>query len=153
MKTMLRKTSRGKVNPHKNEHTFRRLIDENAYLSAIQKRILSRHNAACPAYLSNKPPKPCKIKEKTENTQHTYCIIPIIRAQVCNKDVKIIVQEARNRIATGHWESVPRGIFPGDFGQTTARQYTIHRFLDTIRPFNAILGRLSLTTEFVRLTH
>jgi hypothetical protein len=57
MKTVLLKTPCGRADVNKN-------------LSATLKRILSSHNTACRTNLSNKPPRPCKIKEKTENTQH-----------------------------------------------------------------------------------
>lgn len=52
----------------------------------------------------------------------TYCIIPKIRTRVCNKDVKNIIQEARNLIAAGHKEIVLTGIFLGAYGQSTARR-------------------------------
>jgi threonylcarbamoyladenosine tRNA methylthiotransferase MtaB len=52
----------------------------------------------------------------------TYCIIPKIRTQVCNKDVNTIIQEARNLIAAGHKEIVLTGIFLGAYGQNTARR-------------------------------
>jgi len=52
----------------------------------------------------------------------TYCIIPKIRTRVCNKDVKSVLEEARNLIAAGHKEIVLTGIFLGAYGQTTARR-------------------------------
>jgi len=52
----------------------------------------------------------------------TYCIIPKIRAKVCNKDVKTIVQEARDLVRAGHREIVLTGIFLGAYGQDTARR-------------------------------
>jgi hypothetical protein len=70
MKTVLRKTLCCKVNPHRSGHSCHRVANEKARLSATRKRILSSHNAACSAYISNKPPRLRKIKEKTENTQH-----------------------------------------------------------------------------------
>ncbi len=52
----------------------------------------------------------------------TYCIIPKIRTNVCNKDVKSVLDEARNLITAGHREIVLTGIFLGAYGQTTARR-------------------------------
>ena len=52
----------------------------------------------------------------------TYCIIPKIRTNVCNKDVKTVITEAENLIRAGHKEIVLAGIFLGAYGQTTARR-------------------------------
>lgn len=52
----------------------------------------------------------------------TYCIIPKIRTNVCNKDVKTVLEEAKSLIASGHKEIVLTGIFLGAYGQTTARR-------------------------------
>ena len=52
----------------------------------------------------------------------TYCIIPKIRTNVCNKNVKTVLDEAQSLIATGHKEIVLTGIFLGAYGQTTARR-------------------------------
>lgn len=52
----------------------------------------------------------------------TYCIIPKIRTNVCNKDVKIVLKEARNLIHAGHKEIILTGIFLGAYGQKTARR-------------------------------
>ena len=52
----------------------------------------------------------------------TYCIIPKIRTNVCNKDVKTVITEAKNMIQAGHKEIVLTGIFLGAYGQTTARR-------------------------------
>ena len=52
----------------------------------------------------------------------SYCIIPKIRTQVCNKDVKTVISEARHLVLAGHKEIVLSGIFLGAYGQTTARR-------------------------------
>ena len=52
----------------------------------------------------------------------TYCIIPKIRTNVCNKDVKTVLKEANNLILAGHKEIILTGIFLGAYGQTTARR-------------------------------
>jgi threonylcarbamoyladenosine tRNA methylthiotransferase MtaB len=52
----------------------------------------------------------------------TYCIIPKIRKNVCNKDVKSVQEEAKQLISAGHKEIVLIGICLGAYGQTTARR-------------------------------
>ena len=52
----------------------------------------------------------------------TYCIIPKIRTNVCNKDVKTVLKEANNLVQAGHKEIILTGIFLGAYGQTTARR-------------------------------
>jgi threonylcarbamoyladenosine tRNA methylthiotransferase MtaB len=52
----------------------------------------------------------------------TYCIIPKIRKNVCNKDVKSVLTEAKNLVEAGHREIILTGIFLGAYGQTTARR-------------------------------
>lgn len=52
----------------------------------------------------------------------TYCIIPKIRKNVCNKDVKSVLEEAKGLISAGHKEITLTGIFLGAYGQTTARR-------------------------------
>ena len=52
----------------------------------------------------------------------TYCIIPKIRENVCNKDVKIVLAEAKNLVRAGHREIILTGIFLGAYGQSTARR-------------------------------
>jgi threonylcarbamoyladenosine tRNA methylthiotransferase MtaB len=52
----------------------------------------------------------------------SYCIIPKIRTQVCNKDVKTVLNEAKNLVSSGHKEIVLSGIFLGAYGQSTARR-------------------------------
>ncbi len=52
----------------------------------------------------------------------TYCIIPKIRTNVCNKDAKTVLEEAQNLIDSGHKEVILTGIFLGAYGQTTARR-------------------------------
>ncbi len=52
----------------------------------------------------------------------SYCIIPKIRTQVCNKDVKTVLCEAENLVSSGHKEIVLTGIFLGAYGQSTARR-------------------------------
>jgi threonylcarbamoyladenosine tRNA methylthiotransferase MtaB len=52
----------------------------------------------------------------------TYCIIPKIRTEVCNKDVKSVLEEARALVGSGHKEIVLTGIFLGAYGQDTARR-------------------------------
>lgn len=52
----------------------------------------------------------------------SYCIIPKIRTQVCNKDVKTVLDEAENLVSAGHKEIVLSGIFLGAYGQSTARR-------------------------------
>ncbi|MHC5190842.1 MAG: tRNA (N(6)-L-threonylcarbamoyladenosine(37)-C(2))-methylthiotransferase MtaB [Planctomycetota bacterium] len=52
----------------------------------------------------------------------TYCIIPKIRTNVCNKDVKTALQEANNLVRAGHKEIVLTGIFLGAYGQATTRR-------------------------------
>ena len=52
----------------------------------------------------------------------TYCIIPQIRKNVCNKNVKTIISEAKALIASGHREIVLTGVFLGAYGQNTARR-------------------------------
>jgi threonylcarbamoyladenosine tRNA methylthiotransferase MtaB len=52
----------------------------------------------------------------------TYCIIPKIRTNVCNKGVKTVLKEANNLVQAGHKEIILTGIFLGAYGQTTARR-------------------------------
>ncbi len=52
----------------------------------------------------------------------TYCIIPKIRTNVCNKAVKDVLLEARNLVDDGHREIVLTGVFLGAYGQSTARR-------------------------------
>ncbi len=52
----------------------------------------------------------------------TYCIIPKIRTNVCNKEVKTALKEAENLIRAGHKEIILTGIFLGAYGQKTARR-------------------------------
>jgi threonylcarbamoyladenosine tRNA methylthiotransferase MtaB len=52
----------------------------------------------------------------------TYCIIPKIRTNVCNKPVKTVLKEAQNLIQAGHKEIILTGIFLGAYGQKTARR-------------------------------
>lgn len=52
----------------------------------------------------------------------SYCIIPKIRTNVCKKDVKTILTEAKNLVNTNHPEIVLTGIFLGAFGQSTVRR-------------------------------
>lgn len=52
----------------------------------------------------------------------SYCIIPKIRTQVLNKDVKTVIYEAENLVLAGHKEIILSGIFLGAYGQTTARR-------------------------------
>jgi len=52
----------------------------------------------------------------------TYCIIPKIRKNVCNKDVKSVLEEAKGLISAGHQEIVLTGINLGAYGQKTARR-------------------------------
>ncbi len=52
----------------------------------------------------------------------TYCIIPKIRTNVCNKPVKTVLKEAKNLIRAGHKEIILTGIFLGAYGQKTARR-------------------------------
>ncbi|MEN8126265.1 MAG: tRNA (N(6)-L-threonylcarbamoyladenosine(37)-C(2))-methylthiotransferase MtaB [Planctomycetota bacterium] len=52
----------------------------------------------------------------------TYCIIPKIRTNVCNKNVKTALKEANSLIRAGHKEIILTGIFLGAYGQTTARR-------------------------------
>lgn len=52
----------------------------------------------------------------------SYCIIPKIRTEVCNKEVKTVIREAESLVLAGHKEIVLSGIFLGAYGQTTARR-------------------------------
>lgn len=52
----------------------------------------------------------------------SYCIIPKIRTQVCNKDEKTVLIEAQNLVQAGHKEIVLSGIFLGAYGQNTTRR-------------------------------
>jgi threonylcarbamoyladenosine tRNA methylthiotransferase MtaB len=52
----------------------------------------------------------------------SYCIIPKIRKNVCNKDVKIILEEAAALVKAGHKEIVLTGIFLGAYGHDTVRR-------------------------------
>ena len=52
----------------------------------------------------------------------SYCIIPQIRKNVCNKSVKTILKEAADLVAAGHGEIVLTGIFLGAYGQETVRR-------------------------------
>jgi threonylcarbamoyladenosine tRNA methylthiotransferase MtaB len=52
----------------------------------------------------------------------TYCIIPKIRTNVCNKDAKTVLKETQNLIDSGHKEVTLTGIFLGAYGQKTARR-------------------------------
>ena len=52
----------------------------------------------------------------------TYCIIPKIRTNVCNKEVKTVLTEVQNLIRAGHKEIILTGIFLGAYGQKTARR-------------------------------
>jgi len=52
----------------------------------------------------------------------TYCIIPKIRTEVCNKSVKTVFQEARDLVMAGHKEIILTGVFLGAYGQKTARR-------------------------------
>jgi threonylcarbamoyladenosine tRNA methylthiotransferase MtaB len=52
----------------------------------------------------------------------TYCIIPQIRTNVCNKNVKTVLTEAYDLAQAGHKEIVLTGIFLGAYGQNTARR-------------------------------
>ncbi len=52
----------------------------------------------------------------------SYCIIPKIRTNVCNKPVKSVMDEASALVDAGHKEIVLTGIFLGAFGQSTVRR-------------------------------
>ncbi len=52
----------------------------------------------------------------------SYCIIPKIRKNVCNKNIKIIVKEAADLVKAGHKEIVLTGIFLGAYGHDTVRR-------------------------------
>ena len=52
----------------------------------------------------------------------TYCIIPQIRTNVCNKNVKSVLAEVYDLVGAGHKEIVLTGIFLGAYGQSTARR-------------------------------
>ena len=75
--------------------------------------ILTRFTEQCRAFL--------KVQDGCD-AYCTYCIIPKIRTNVCNKDVKSVLTEARNLVVSGHKEIILTGIFLGAYGQTTARR-------------------------------
>jgi threonylcarbamoyladenosine tRNA methylthiotransferase MtaB len=52
----------------------------------------------------------------------SYCIIPQIRTDVCNKNVKTVLSEAKALVEAGHKEIVLCGIFLGAYGQNTVRR-------------------------------
>ena len=52
----------------------------------------------------------------------TYCIIPQIRTNVCNKNVKSVLDEAKTLIRAGHREIVLTGVFLGAYGHNTVRR-------------------------------
>ncbi|HEG44508.1 MAG TPA: tRNA (N(6)-L-threonylcarbamoyladenosine(37)-C(2))-methylthiotransferase MtaB [Phycisphaerales bacterium] len=52
----------------------------------------------------------------------SYCIIPKIRKNVCNKNVKTILEETANLVKAGHKEIVLTGIFLGAYGHDTVRR-------------------------------
>ena len=52
----------------------------------------------------------------------SYCIIPKIRKNVCNKNIKIILEEAADLVKAGHKEIVLTGIFLGAYGHDTVRR-------------------------------
>ena len=52
----------------------------------------------------------------------TYCIIPQVRKNVCNKNVKTVISEAKALIASGHKEIVLTVVFLGAYGQNTTKR-------------------------------
>lgn len=52
----------------------------------------------------------------------SYCIIPKIRKNVCNKNVKTVLTEVKNLVGAGHKEIVLTGVFLGAYGQKTVRR-------------------------------
>ncbi|MBC8378079.1 MAG: tRNA (N(6)-L-threonylcarbamoyladenosine(37)-C(2))-methylthiotransferase MtaB [Planctomycetes bacterium] len=74
---------------------------------------LHRFDGQCRAFL--------KIQDGCD-ASCTYCIIPKIRTNVCSKDIKTVLDEAKSLIAAGHKEIILTGIFLGAYGQTTARR-------------------------------
>jgi threonylcarbamoyladenosine tRNA methylthiotransferase MtaB len=75
--------------------------------------ILDHYSGQCRAFL--------KIQDGCD-AYCTYCIIPKIRTNVCNKNVKTVIEEAKRLIASGHREIVLTGIFLGAYGQITSRR-------------------------------
>jgi threonylcarbamoyladenosine tRNA methylthiotransferase MtaB len=81
--------------------------------SAGSMQILTRYAGQSRAFL--------KIQDGCD-AYCTYCIIPKIRRNVCNKPAKIILKEAQHLISAGHREIILTGIFLGAYGQKTARR-------------------------------
>lgn len=52
----------------------------------------------------------------------TYCIIPKIRSNVCQKPLKTAIKEAQQLVDSGHKEIVLTGIFLGAYGLPTVRR-------------------------------
>ncbi|MBN1125132.1 MAG: tRNA (N(6)-L-threonylcarbamoyladenosine(37)-C(2))-methylthiotransferase MtaB [Sedimentisphaerales bacterium] len=83
----------------------------------------------------------------------SYCIIPRIRTNVCNKNVKIVLSEAQTLVQNGHKEIVLTGIFLGAYGRNTVRRkhWNIeqqHMFSDLVDSVARIpgLARLRLSS-------
>ena len=97
------------INPLKSNKTA-----ENTFAAVPSDLPLIEHFAGqCRAFL--------KVQDGCD-AWCTYCIIPKIRTNVCNKDVKTVLSEAQHLIASGHKEIVLTGIFLGAYGQSTARR-------------------------------
>jgi len=79
----------------------------------------------------------------------SYCIIPQIRKNVCNKNVKTIISEAKSLIASGHKEIVLTGVFLGAYGQKTVRR----KLWDPAKKdkLAALLDKLAATDGLKRL--
>lgn len=88
--------------------------DENDNLVSDESLpLLYKYSGQCRAFL--------KVQDGCD-AYCTYCIIPQIRTNVCNKAVKDVLTEARNLVEAGHKEIVLTGIFLGAYGQSTARR-------------------------------
>jgi threonylcarbamoyladenosine tRNA methylthiotransferase MtaB len=79
----------------------------------------------------------------------SYCIIPKIRTQICNKDTETVISEAENLVLSGHKEIVLSGIFLGAYGQSTARRK--HWEAEKRDALAELLGRLAAVPGLMRI--
>ncbi len=90
-----------------------------------------------PKIKDKNPPKPPKLPDLTEFSNQTraflkvqdgcdsyctYCIIPKVRPDIQNRDIKSILNEAQNLVEAGHKEIVLTGINLGAYGRETTKR-------------------------------
>ena len=102
-----------------NLHIVRKKDDLAATLAALERHSAPAEPKLTPlTAFSGQTRAFLKIQDGCDGCC-TYCIVPKIRTNVCNKDAKIVIEEAKALAKAGHKEIVLTGVFVGAYGQNT----------------------------------